>query len=99
MNYQFARSKKLVGLIAMAMLVTTAGWGLAPATARADAGYRDDRGCLTWCGPGGGHDRDFRDRDFDGRFRDRDFDRDFRDRDFFDHDRDFQPFFPFFFGR
>src|ERR1700675_2053896 len=84
MNYQFARPKKLVGLIAMAMLVITAGWGVAPATAHADAGYRDDRGC-TWCGPGGGGDRDF--------------DRGFHDRDFFDHDRDFRPFSPFFFGR
>ncbi len=96
MNYQFARLKKLVGLIAMAMLVTAAGWGVAPATARADAGYRDDRGC-TWCGPGGpggGHGRDF-----DRGFHDRDFDRGFHDRDFFDHDRGFQPFFPFFFGR
>jgi hypothetical protein len=97
MNYQFAqfaRLKKLVGLTAMAMLVTAAGWGLAPATARADAGFRDDRGCSTWCGPGGGHDRDF-----DRGFHDRDFDRGFHDRDFFDHDRGFQPFFPFFFGR
>jgi hypothetical protein len=90
MNYQFARLKKLVGPIAVAMLVTAAGWGLAPATARADAGYRDDHGCFTWCGPGGGHDRGFHDRDFD---------RGFHDRDFFDHDRDFQPFFPFFYGR
>jgi hypothetical protein len=87
MNYQFARLKKLVGLIAMAMLVTAAGWGLAPATARADTGYRDDHGCFTWCGPGGFHGRDF-DRGF--------YDRGFHDRDFFDHDRDFRPFFPFF---
>jgi hypothetical protein len=95
MNYQFGRLKKLVGLTAMAMLVTTAGWGLAPATARADTGYRDDHGCFTWCGPGGDHDRDFdrgsHDRDF--------FDRGFHDRDFFDRDRDFRPFSPFFFGR
>ena len=91
MSYQFAWLKKLVGLIAMAMLVTTAGWALAPATAGADTGYRDDPGCFTWCGPGG-HDRDF-DRGF------HDFDRGFHDRDFFDRDRDFQPFSPFFFGR
>jgi len=95
MSYQFAPLKKLFGLIAMAMLVTTAGWGLAPATAGADAGYRDDPGCFSWCGFGGpgGHDRDF-DR---GGFRD--FDRGFHDRDFFDHDRDFHGGFPFFFGR
>lgn len=93
MSHQLARLKKLVGLIAMAMLVTTAGWGLAPATAGADTGYRDDPGCFTWCGPGG------HDRDFDRGFRDRDFDRGFHDRDFFDHDRDFDGGFPFFFGR
>lgn len=85
MNYQFAHVKKLVGLTAMAMLVTTAGWGLAPATARADTVYRDDPGCFSWCGDD--HDRNF--------------DRDRHDRDFFDHhhDRDFfNPFF-LFFGR
>ena len=83
MIYQFGGVKKLVGLTAMAMLVTTAGWGLATGTARADAPYHDDHGCFTWCG----HDRD------------RDFDRDRHDRDFFDHDHDrgfFDPFFPFF---
>ena len=93
MNYRFARLKKLVGIGAMAMLVTTAGWGLAPAAAGADAGYRDDPGCLTWCG------HDDHDRNFDRGRRDRGFFDDHRD--FFDHDRDFffAPFFPFFFGR
>jgi len=80
MNYQFARAKKLVGLAVMAMLVTTAGWGLAPATAHADPG------CFSWCGQD--HDRNFdRDRrDFFGDHRDfYDHDRGF-----------FNPFFPFF---
>jgi hypothetical protein len=53
MNYQFAHVKKLVGLTAMAMLVTTAGWGLAPATARADTVYRDDPGCFSLDSPTG----------------------------------------------
>jgi hypothetical protein len=90
MNYQFARVKKLVGLTVMAMLVTTGGWGLAPATARADTVYRDDPGCFSWCGQD--HDRNFdrdrRDRDFFGDHRD--FFGDHRDRDFFN------PFFPSF---
>jgi len=70
LGYQFARLKKLVGLIAMAALVTTAGWGLVPATAGADTDYRDDPGCFSWCGPGpGDHDRDFdHDRGFPGFF-------------------------------
>lgn len=89
MNYQFARLKKLVGLTAMAMLVTTAGWGLAPATARADAGYRDDPRCLTWC--------DHHDRSFDRDRGDRDFFHGHRD--FFNHDRGFHPFFPRSYGR
>ena len=91
MNHQFARLKKLVGLTAMATLLTTAGWSLAPVTAHADPG------CLTRCDHHD-HDGNFdRDRHFFDDHRDFfDHDRDF----FFDHDRDFfHPFFPFFIGR
>jgi hypothetical protein len=48
MNSPFAKAKRLAGLAATAMLVTTAGWGLGSGTAHADPNSQgcDNHSCV-----------------------------------------------------